>query len=98
MELTGDTLVEVFDEGEGGGAVFRHAALGGEVGKVFVAEDGGFLVAEVEDFRDEGGVIELALGGDVCSGVPDVFAQLIVIGVLHDGRHGGLLEREPPCG
>ena len=97
-ESFADLGVDAFNEGECGFAVARHAALEGEVGEVFVAEDFGFFLAEFEDFPDEVGVVVGSFRADGGRCLPDGLAEFLIVSVLHDGKHGGRVEGEAPCG
>lgn len=48
-----DFCVDALNEAEGGFAIASHAALEGQIGKVFMTEDFCFFFAKLEDFPDE---------------------------------------------
>ena len=90
-------LVQAVDEVQRVPAATGHAAAGHVVGVALVAQQGGFLRTQGQDFIDERGVVELtrALG---LHGAPHALAQG---GILRKGEHRlhtGELQREAPLG
>ena len=96
LELRADTLADVLDELQGRVTRAGHAAGGGEVGEVLLAQQAGLLVTEREDLTDERGVVPSVLQADLAEAFPALTAEVLVIGVLEHREDRRGLQRETP--
>ena len=91
LELRADALADVLDELQRRVARAGHAAGGGEIGEVLLAQKAGLLVAQGEDLADQRGVVPGVLQADLTEAFPALAAQVFVVGVLqHRKDRGGL--------
>ena len=66
------------------------------VGEVFLSDELGEFVAQIEDLTDELAVVVFAATPDCGKGGPYFFAERIAVGVGHDGYVAGGLQGETP--
>ena len=96
LELRADTQSDVLDELQRRVTRAGHAAGGGEIGEVLLAQQAGLLVAKREDLADERGVVPCVLQADLAEAFPALAAEVLVIGVLEHREDRRGLQRETP--
>lgn len=91
-----DFCVEISGEVEGSLSVPGHAALQDVVGEIGVTEEGCFFLAEAEDVPNMSGVVAFAAVADGAGAFPDLLAEGVVFGILHDREHRGEVLGDAP--
>ena len=91
-----NAVVEVVDEVERSGTVFGHAALENVVGEVLVPEQFGLLLAQAQDLENEVRVVLVPTARDGPGSFPHLFAEGLVLDVVHEWPHRRVVEIEAP--
>ena len=76
--------------------ITRHAPFQGEIRKVVIAQQLGFLLPQFKNFPDERRIIKVAITADGAIRLPDFTAQVIIIGILQHRPHRRILQGEAP--
>ena len=75
-----------------------HAVVEDQVGEIGEAEQASFLVAELENFCEQGTIVMRLGGAAEIEGAPDLLANRGVVEIGHQGEIAGALQREAPAG
>ena len=86
------------EEGQGLAAGSGHAIPKHEIGEIRIAEQAGFLAAQLEDARDQRAVVEGAGDGPCDEGAIDLFADRGIVEIRHQRRVARRLQRKSPAG